>query len=298
MRYPTTTLRLGIFLCVVFSVLSGAVLRADSRPLPPRERELLQRAVDAYKRAGNDPAEIRNAYRQIQLLSPRAAEPLVVQVGRDFDRELLAYGKLFALQTETALKQNAEASPADVVRSDKRLAGKRDFLLALGEIKNLLAFADPEAERASQPFSEELKELEAKAVREIRLGPILAKMQDCEIEAIRLTNVERVKQGLSELEIDFRLVLAARDHSKDMVEHDFFAHESPLPGKERFSDRAERFGVKAAAENLYKGRTGDGGAAVKGWMNSEGHRKNILRENLKTIGVGHHQGHFTQLFGR
>ena len=104
--------------------------------------------------------------------------------------------------------------------------------------------------------------------------------------------------GLKPLEIDMRLVLAARDHSSDMQKHDFFSHTSPLEGKATFSDRAKRFGyAKPSGENIYMGST-QGSAAFDGWKNSPPHYKNMISPDHAKVGVGRHGKHWTQLFGR
>ncbi|PKR78428.1 hypothetical protein CEY16_01335 [Halalkalibacillus sediminis] len=119
-------------------------------------------------------------------------------------------------------------------------------------------------------------------------------------EVIRLTNVERQKNGLSEVEMDQQLTDVAQRKSVDMADNNYFSHQSPTYGSP--FDMLDQFGVDytVASENIAAGqRTAQ--AVVRGWMNSEGHRKNILNDSVTHIGVGYEQGgsmgtYWTQMF--
>ncbi|PAV28164.1 hypothetical protein CIL05_18490 [Virgibacillus profundi] len=118
-----------------------------------------------------------------------------------------------------------------------------------------------------------------------------------EQEVVELTNQERAKHGLSALEIDTNLSKVAREKSNDMAANNYFAHNSPTYGSP--FDMMKQFGISysTAGENIAKGqRTPE--EVVNAWMNSEGHRANILNGNFTHIGVGFvEQGnHWTQQF--
>jgi uncharacterized protein YkwD/stress response protein SCP2 len=117
-----------------------------------------------------------------------------------------------------------------------------------------------------------------------------------------LTNVERARAGLPALAIVPLLAAAAQAHSADMAARDFFAHESP-EGSQVW-DRVLAVGYRYAkvAENIAAGQRTPA-EAVTGWMNSPGHRRNILDPELQQIGVGYVVGgrygtYWTQVFGR
>ena len=110
-------------------------------------------------------------------------------------------------------------------------------------------------------------------------------------------NLMRLLAGYSALEIDPKLCAAARDHSKDMETHQFFAHESPVKGKKTPWDRAKNFGTTASGENIYMGSTKPK-AANLGWFYSPGHHRNMFNAGHGRIGLGQHNRHWTQLFGR
>ncbi|MBY7142724.1 hypothetical protein KFZ56_06465 [Virgibacillus sp. NKC19-3] len=118
-----------------------------------------------------------------------------------------------------------------------------------------------------------------------------------EQEVVELTNQEREKHGLRPLEIDTELSEVARDKSQDMAQNNYFSHDSPTHGSP--FDMMQSYGVdySTAGENIAKGQTTPE-QVVNGWMNSDGHRANILNEDFTHIGVGYvEQGnHWTQQF--
>lgn len=107
-----------------------------------------------------------------------------------------------------------------------------------------------------------------------------------EAAVVELTNAERVKAGLEPLKTYAPLMAAAREKSQDMKDKSYFSHTSPTYGSP--FDRLKALGIsyKAAGENIAKGqRTAE--EVVTAWMNSEGHRANILDSNFTHIGVGY-----------
>jgi hypothetical protein len=116
-----------------------------------------------------------------------------------------------------------------------------------------------------------------------------------EDEGILLHNLIRIQLGLHAQLTDPKLCAAGRDHSKDMKELDFFAHESPVEGKRTPGDRAARFGTSASAENIAAGMRSPRDA-VMAWWHSPGHHKNMLG-GADRIGLGHFDGFWTEMFG-
>ena len=107
-----------------------------------------------------------------------------------------------------------------------------------------------------------------------------------EAAVVELTNAERVKAGLQPLKTYAPLMAAAREKSQDMKDKNYFSHTSPTYGSP--FDRLKVLGIsyKAAGENIAKGqRTAE--EVVTAWMNSEGHRANILDSKFTHIGVGY-----------
>ncbi|WP_445376151.1 CAP domain-containing protein [Neobacillus drentensis] len=116
-------------------------------------------------------------------------------------------------------------------------------------------------------------------------------------QVIDLTNAQRSKNGLPALKADTQLNSVAQKKSLDMQQKNYFSHTSPTYGSP--FDMMRDFGVtyKSAGENIAQGqRTPQ--EVVTAWMNSEGHRKNILSSNYTHIGVGFEATgkHWTQMF--
>ena len=122
-------------------------------------------------------------------------------------------------------------------------------------------------------------------------------LSEDEAQAMDEANRRRLILGLEPLAIDMLLVKCGRDHSSDMIKHDFFSHESPVQGKNKFWERAKNFGTTATGENIAAGYR-DGMAVTVGWWRSPGHLKNMMGKNHGRIGVGQEKKHYTQLFGK
>ena len=118
-----------------------------------------------------------------------------------------------------------------------------------------------------------------------------------EKEVVRLVNVERQKRGLSELAYDWQLSRVARYKSEDMRKNSYFSHTSPTYGSPFQMIKSFGISYRSAGENIAKGQATPE-AVVKAWMNSDGHRANILNSSFTHIGVGYVEGgrHWTQMF--
>lgn len=116
-----------------------------------------------------------------------------------------------------------------------------------------------------------------------------------ELKVVELVNEERAKNGLSQLTVDEKLMKLSREKSEDMKEKDYFSHTSPTYGSP--FDMMKQNGVKYknAAENIAKGQQ-TAEEVVLDWLNSEGHRANILNPSFTKIGVGLYGDLWTQLF--
>jgi uncharacterized protein YkwD/stress response protein SCP2 len=120
-------------------------------------------------------------------------------------------------------------------------------------------------------------------------------------EVLALTNAERGRAGLPPLAEDPLLTAAAQAHCADMVARDFYDHTSP--DGSRPWDRAAAAGsrLRTIGENIACGQRSPA-EVVNGWMNSPGHRANILKRELGHLGGGFAGGgragtYWTQLFG-
>lgn len=121
-----------------------------------------------------------------------------------------------------------------------------------------------------------------------------------EQEVVRLTNEVRAENGLAPVEADSSLQSVADAKSQDMIENDYFAHESPTYGSP--FDMMKEFGVsyEGAGENIAAGQDTPQDV-VDAWMDSPGHRDNILNPDFTHIAIGYEEGgeygqYWTQMF--
>ena len=121
--------------------------------------------------------------------------------------------------------------------------------------------------------------------------------QSFEQEVIRLVNEIRVQNGLKSLAYDWELGRVARYKSLDMKEKGYFSHTSPTYGSPFQMMKSFGISYRSAGENIAKGQTTPQ-AVVNAWMNSAGHRANILNASYTHIGVGYvaEGKYWTQMF--
>lgn len=126
-------------------------------------------------------------------------------------------------------------------------------------------------------------------------------LSEVEFEIFFLTNEERIKHGVQPLILDLDINKVARLKSQDMHDKQYFDHLSPTYGSP--FDMLTEFGItyRGAGENIAAGYQ-NAKDVVTGWMNSEGHRKNILQTSYERIGIGYYYGsdgyqkYYTQMF--
>jgi uncharacterized protein YkwD len=117
-----------------------------------------------------------------------------------------------------------------------------------------------------------------------------------EIKDFNAVNTYREAIGLLPYEADPRLVQAARRHSKEMVDKNYFSHESPTESEKDFGKRSLNAGYRGGAgENIAFG-TATGEATFWMWFDSPGHHMNFAG-NQNSLGVGRWHSHWTQNFG-
>ncbi len=128
-----------------------------------------------------------------------------------------------------------------------------------------------------------------------------ARLSTDEQAVVNLTNAERKKQGLSDLKPQSKLMQIARQHAANMAKQNKLDHE--LDGK-NVMDRLKETGyvLSRVGENIAWNQKNPT-MAVTGWMNSEGHRQNILTPEFQDIGVavarnGKGERFWVQVFAR
>lgn len=130
--------------------------------------------------------------------------------------------------------------------------------------------------------------------------PNIDRIKSIEHQVIQLVNQERGKYGLPPLRPNWELSRVARHKSQDMRNQHYFSHTSPVYGSPFTMIKAYGLRYSYAGENIAMGQT-TAQKVMLSWMNSEGHRKNILSPNFTIIGVGYAEGgtgkyYWTQMF--
>ena len=132
--------------------------------------------------------------------------------------------------------------------------------------------------------------------------PTLSDVKAIENKVVELVNRQRVNAGLIPLTVNWQLSRVARYKSDDMAIKGYFSHTSPTYGSP--FKMMEDFGLRfsSAGENIAYGQTTPE-QVMNAWMNSPGHKANILSPNFTEIGVGYSKNssgvcYWTQMFIR
>ncbi|WP_442956069.1 CAP domain-containing protein [Paenibacillus sp. MMO-177] len=122
-----------------------------------------------------------------------------------------------------------------------------------------------------------------------------AEVSQFEQQVLQLVNKERATAGLSPLGMDGNLSKMAMAKAQDMFNNNYFDHTSPTYGSP--FEMMGKFGIvyRAAGENIAKGQTGPS-QVMNDWMNSEGHKANILNSSFTKIGIAYFKGEWVQEF--
>lgn len=109
-------------------------------------------------------------------------------------------------------------------------------------------------------------------------------------EVARLTNAERANNGKTPLKENTKLALAAHRKIADMIALQYFEHKSPSGKGPADIIEAAGYTYVVVGENLAEGDFASNADLVQGWMNSPGHRANILNDKYTEIGVATERG--------
>lgn len=105
-----------------------------------------------------------------------------------------------------------------------------------------------------------------------------------EKEVFDLINKQRTNNGLSALKMDSEALNVARIKAQDMVDNNYFSHNSPIYGSPFDMLKSFKVTYKTAGENIAGNSSNSG--AVNAWMNSSGHKANILNSSFNYTGIG------------
>ncbi len=121
-------------------------------------------------------------------------------------------------------------------------------------------------------------------------------------QILTLVNVERRKANLQPLTLNNQLGQAAQNHTNDMVSKSYFSHTSPSGGTMTSRVNATGYVYSTIGENIAAGSS-TANTTMTQWMNSPGHRANILNPKFRELGVGYapsndqYRYYWTQVFG-
>ena len=176
-------------------------------------------------------------------------------------KKLITFILTFAILATLLILSASAATTHNVVRGDTMWKIAVKYEIGLSEIKS----ANPHIKNPDLIYPGQI----------LNIPKIESSVTAYEREVISLVNEHRRSNGLSELSYDWELSRVARIKSQDMKDSGYFAHNSPTYGSP--FNMMKNFGIKyrSAAENIARGYATPK-AVVDGWMNSSGHRANIL----------------------
>ena len=198
-------------------------------------------------------------------------------------KKLVVFILILAVLAATLITTASAAVSHKVVRGDTMWKLAVKYEVGLSEIKS----ANPQIANPDLIYPGQI----------LNIPTTDSSITSYEREVIRLVNQIRRENGLGELTYDWELCRVARIKSQDMKENGYFSHNSPTYGSP--FQMIKSFGIryKSAGENIAKGQPSPE-AVVNAWMNSSGHRANILNSAFTHIGVGYASGgsYWTQMF--
>ena len=274
-------------MCLLARCAAAAPTSTEERKA---ENKTIRELGERYKAAKADPAAQQQIIERAIAAGGRVPPGLRTIIYGSYSKKTTAYWthlrKLVIRTKETSV---------DALRTeDAEMRADRETILRLANLCDRLQAAGGETgDSLKKSFlAREEKVIQGTARRK----KISVRLTKDEREMLKLTNLVRKKHGLGKLKLDAGLVATARDHCRDMQKHNFFAHESPVEGKQTPFDRATHFGTTANAENLAAGNVTPA-EVVQGWLESPGHRSNLLQPDMKRAGVGRVGGYWTALYG-
>ncbi|MES9792737.1 CAP domain-containing protein [Priestia megaterium] len=242
-----------------------------------------------------------NTPKQINIKDAQAAQNINVD---ELLKKFNAQGQsaqAAAPQQETQAPEQAEAAPQEQAQAPEQAEAAPQEQAQAPE----QAEAAPQEQAQAPEQSEEAKAPEqtqqntkAQQSENTDKAEQTKDASQFEQKVVDLVNQEREKQGLKPLTLNKKLSDVARTKSKDMMDKGYFDHNSPTYGSP--FDMMKQFGIEytTAGENIAKGQQSPEDV-MNAWMNSDGHRKNILNPDFTEIGVGYVKGdttYWTQQF--
>jgi uncharacterized protein YkwD len=239
--------------------------------------------------------ELRAQFEEVYQLDENAMKPLLKSKSMPAVEEL----RKLMIPSADSLIQAGGASLSKARHNAVCVATFRDAVLN-ADLSTIPSDSMASLKEAEKRAAEASSAIDKSALRILESNAKIAikeKVPEDETKGVEECNLWRLLVGLNACILDPKLCAAGRDHSKDMEEQGFFAHESPVAGKKTPWDRAARFKTSASGENIFMGSASHT-SANEAWFFSPGHHKNMFHPAQIRIGLGQHNNHWTQLFGR
>ena len=292
-------------LCVFVSIESFADVKGTKRKLTKAEQQQVARFLKEFRDAK-------------ELEDKAAFVDQAIAHGESYvdalKRSIESQGKnLYGSYPESfvaAIPGTPIIAPNSIVASDEKLTKQRALIVGLHKWFNKLkeatdkVGANPkpaDAERGDEPnetgkgIDDQLRDFEESLVKKWLYANGYRRITIVEQTLIQQVNIYRKQEGVEPLVVDYRLCIAARDHSYDMVAKRFFSHNSKLPNKKSYWVRAKRFGTIALSENI--ANNPNPSQVVPMWKTSSAHKRNMLNPRAYSVGVGRAGNKYTMLFG-
>lgn len=191
-----------------------------------------------------------------------------------------------------AITESVTTSPAEITTASSTTTTVETSLITDTETIHATEIIPPTAPATETPVitetvtvTESISTTESSTI-EIIDPPVVADINEFEVQVVNLINAIRVQYDLPTLNLNVELCKVARAKAQDMHDKGYFSHTSPTYGSP--FDMMRAFGITywMAGENIAMGQNTPE-FVVECWMNSEGHRANILTEGFTQIGMGY-----------
>lgn len=239
-------------------------------------------------------------FKFIRANSKEEAEQQARQFIEQQKQQALEFGNRFAQQHQSQQQQRTNQQQAPTDRQAENNANQQQQNQAPAQQREQAPDQQQEqapAQQREQAPAQPQEKAPAKPEAQKDTEPQDQGISQVAQQVIDLTNAERKRNGLPALKADSQLSGVAQKKSEDMRQNNYFSHTSPTYGSP--FDMMRDFGVsyKTAGENIAQGQQSPQ-EVVQAWMNSEGHRKNILSQDFTHIGIGYDSNghHWTQMF--
>ena len=199
---------------------------------------------------------------------------------KDVKKEEVATPKAEAKEEVATPKAEAKEEVAA-----PKAEAKEEVAAPKAEAKEEVTAPKAEAKEEAATTPQPTQQAQATEKTETNTNSEKAQVSSVIQQVVDLTNAERAKEGLAPLQIDSALTKSAQLKSQDMKDNNYFSHTSPTYGSPFDQMKSLGINYKSAAENIAMGQR-SAEEVVQGWMNSAGHRANIMNGSYTHIGVG------------